>query len=266
MIMRLASFLVLSTALHAFALAFPRSFNLPGRNEIMHVTILPMEQQPHGETGDSGGGGFSQPTAAQSQRNAPPAVEARAESKPGSAPEAQVIAAAEVQEAGDSKIAVVSAMVTGSDKDTGTTFGSASQMAHGAGNETAAASMGGSGYGLWGAGAGSGSANGAGSGSSGNAVALSQARYRDTPRPEYPESARREGREGRVLLRVLVDDQGRSKKVEINSSSGSDILDRAAAEAIRRWRFHPARHGDAPTESWVNIPVDFRLKGENQPR
>ena len=96
-------------------------------------------------------------------------------------------------------------------------------------------------------------------GSSGNGTASTQARYRDTPRPDYPESARREGREGRVLLRVLVDDQGRSKQVEINSSSGSEALDRAAAEAIKRWRFHPARYGDKPVESWLRIPIEFRL-------
>jgi protein TonB len=63
-----------------------------------------------------------------------------------------------------------------------------------------------------------------------------------------------------VLLRVLVDEQGRTKQVEINSSSGNEALDRSAAEAVKRWRFSPARYGNAPTASWVKIPVDFRLK------
>ena len=88
---------------------------------------------------------------------------------------------------------------------------------------------------------------------------LIQARYTETPRPVYPESARNEGREGRVLLRVLVDDHGRSKQVEINNSSGSEVLDRAAAEAIKRWRFIPARYGDKAVESWIRIPIDFSL-------
>jgi protein TonB len=51
--------------------------------------------------------------------------------------------------------------------------------------------------------------------------------------------------------------------VEINSSSGTAVLDRAAAEAIRRWRFHPARHGDRPVESWLRIPIEFRLGDAN---
>jgi protein TonB len=104
---------------------------------------------------------------------------------------------------------------------------------------------------------GSGRGNGKGS-SEGSAVWI-QARYSETSKPVYPESARREGREGRVLLRVLVDDQGRSKFVEINSSSGNEALDRAAAEAIKRWRFHPARYGDKPVESWLRIPIEFHL-------
>jgi protein TonB len=58
----------------------------------------------------------------------------------------------------------------------------------------------------------------------------------------------------------LVDEQGRTKQVEINGSSGNDALDRSAAEAVKRWRFSPARYGDSPTASWVKIPVDFRLK------
>jgi len=85
------------------------------------------------------------------------------------------------------------------------------------------------------------------------------ARYSDTPKPAYPESARREGREGRVLLRVLIDDQGETKAVEVSRSSGSDALDQAATSAIKRWRFHPARSGDQPIESWVSVPIEFRL-------
>ena len=111
---------------------------------------------------------------------------------------------------------------------------------------------------------GSGVGSGSGLGGSGSGPILTQARYRDTPRPKYPDSARRDGREGRVLLRVLVDNQGRSKEVEINRSSGSDALDRAAAEAIKRWRFYPARHGDKVVESWLRVPIEFRLDDANR--
>jgi len=104
-----------------------------------------------------------------------------------------------------------------------------------------------------------GSGSGSGRGSAQRAVITAPARYSDTPKPVYPDSARREGHEGRVLLRVLIDDQGEAKAVEVSRSSGSDALDQAATHAIKRWRFHPARTGDQPIESWVSIPIDFRL-------
>jgi protein TonB len=91
-----------------------------------------------------------------------------------------------------------------------------------------------------------------------------QPEFRHAPTPVYPEAARKDGKEGQVLLRVLVDEEGQSKIVEINRSSGSPILDQAAAEAIKRWRFAPARYGDVATASWVKIPVDFRLTEEKE--
>jgi protein TonB len=57
----------------------------------------------------------------------------------------------------------------------------------------------------------------------------------------------------------LVDEEGKTKSVEVNASSGSDALDQAAAEAIKRWRFVPARLGDKAIESWVKVPIDFHL-------
>ena len=99
-----------------------------------------------------------------------------------------------------------------------------------------------------GAGNGNGSGNGQGSGAGQAGATLTQARYRDTPQPHYPDSARREGKEGRVLLRVLVDEDGRTKAIEINTSSGHDMLDRAATEAIKKWRFVPARAGASPSK------------------
>jgi protein TonB len=90
-------------------------------------------------------------------------------------------------------------------------------------------------------------------------VPLTQASYREIPRPHYPDSARREGKEGRVLLRVLIDEEGRTKAVEVNASSGHDMLDHAATEAIKKWRFVPARSGGKPVETWIKVPIDFQL-------
>ena len=36
-------------------------------------------------------------------------------------------------------------------------------------------------------------------------------------------------------------------------------LDQAAAEAVRRWRFDPARRGQTPIDGWVTVPLNFKL-------
>lgn len=93
---------------------------------------------------------------------------------------------------------------------------------------------------------------------------FAQAGYAHNPKPEYPSKARKEGWEGTVLLRVLVDQEGKSKRIEINRSSGFETLDRAAVETVKRWRFYPARYGERQVESRVRIPIIFRLSDHDR--
>ena len=60
------------------------------------------------------------------------------------------------------------------------------------------------------------------------------AAYLHNPPPDYPSSARRMGEQGRVLLRVLVSTKGDAESVQLESSSGSDRLDRSAIEAVKK--------------------------------
>jgi len=87
------------------------------------------------------------------------------------------------------------------------------------------------------------------------------AAYLSNPAPRYPPSSRRAGEQGTVTLRVLVRRDGSPSRVEVEKSSGSSHLDAAALEAVRGWRFVPARQGADPIESWVLVPVVFRLEG-----
>jgi len=80
------------------------------------------------------------------------------------------------------------------------------------------------------------------------------------PAPEYPARARRRGWEGRVLLEVTVDAEGRVAGLRTLESSGYDLLDRAAAEAVRRWRFTPARRLGRQVADTVEVPVRFALR------
>jgi periplasmic protein TonB len=235
--MRWISFFVLSLSLHAAALVYPVSFGGRSHVEIMQVTILPMEQEGEGAGSQRGNGIPARRGASKSYRATSPALEPRLESHAPANPKSQDSSATAVATVGDS-IAAVSAVANFANIG-GAISGPTGNDANGSGT--------------------GGPGNGNGSGSSGAGIALMQARYRDTPRPDYPESARREGREGRVVLRVLIDNQGKTKSVELNTSSGSKVLDQAATEAIKRWRFYPAHAGDVPVDSWVNVPIDFRL-------
>jgi protein TonB len=77
--------------------------------------------------------------------------------------------------------------------------------------------------------------------------------------PKYPERARRKGWEGTTLLRVLIDRRGKSKAIQVSQSSGFAALDGAAVKAVEQWRFYPAQNGNGPVETWVRVPIIFRL-------
>lgn len=83
--------------------------------------------------------------------------------------------------------------------------------------------------------------------------------YLDNPKPAYPVSSQRRGEEGRVVLRVFVDAEGRAAKVEVQESSGYRRLDESAVTAVTRWRFVPARRGSEPLAAWVRVPIAFSL-------
>ena len=78
-------------------------------------------------------------------------------------------------------------------------------------------------------------------------------------RPPYPPAARRRGIQGRTLLRVHIETDGRVGDIVVQESTGHAELDRAAVDAVRQWRFEPARNEAGPVAMWVLIPVEFRL-------
>ena len=90
---------------------------------------------------------------------------------------------------------------------------------------------------------------------------LFDADYLANPKPAYPALSRRLGEEGKVMLRVQVTASGLPLAVEVQAGSGSARLDQAALDAVRRWRFVPARRGSASVAATVLVPIVFSLKG-----
>lgn len=85
------------------------------------------------------------------------------------------------------------------------------------------------------------------------------AAYLRNPEPDYPALSRRLREEGRVVLRVLVTEEGTPQQIELRQTSGHPRLDQAALEAVRRWRFAPARRGADRLAAWVLVPLAFSL-------
>ncbi len=87
-----------------------------------------------------------------------------------------------------------------------------------------------------------------------------RADYLNNPRPPYPMVARRMGFHGKVVLDVEVLAEGVAGDVKLHQSSGYDILDNAAIQTVKTWRFSPARRfGQAVTQRFF-VPIRFSLE------
>ena len=96
--------------------------------------------------------------------------------------------------------------------------------------------------------------------SSSGAQVAAKPDYLRNPPPKYPAEALRRKQEGTALINVRVSTEGRVLDLRLVKSSGHSSLDQAALRAVRSWRFQPAKVGGFPTESSVEVPVDFRIK------
>jgi len=79
-------------------------------------------------------------------------------------------------------------------------------------------------------------------------------------RPVYPKNLRERDVEGKVILKILIDKEGKVKEIHIFESSGYEAFDQIAVKSVRQWQFKPAKKGNQPRESWVLIPINFQIK------
>lgn len=85
-------------------------------------------------------------------------------------------------------------------------------------------------------------------------------RYSGDFQPYYPPSERYAGREGRVVVRVLIGTDGRVHDVERVSATTDAFFEATRKRALERWRFQPATRDGTPVESWQEMGVTFRLE------
>ncbi len=78
------------------------------------------------------------------------------------------------------------------------------------------------------------------------------------PDPDYSEEARKAKYQGTVVLWVVVGPDGRPRDIRVQRSLGLG-LDEKAMEAVKTWKFEPARKDGQPVAVQINVEVNFRL-------
>jgi len=83
---------------------------------------------------------------------------------------------------------------------------------------------------------------------------------RNCKKPAYPSASIRLGEKGTVLLRFLIDADGRVKSSEVQSSSGHKRLDEAARDSLSLCRFKPGLSDGRPVEAWATLRYTWVLQ------
>jgi protein TonB len=92
-------------------------------------------------------------------------------------------------------------------------------------------------------------------------VEILHPRFREPPEPAaYPPKALELNQQGEVLVRARIDCGGNPEAVEVARGSGFPMLDAAALQAVRRWRFMPAEVDGIAVVATVQVPVIFHLQ------
>lgn len=84
--------------------------------------------------------------------------------------------------------------------------------------------------------------------------------YLKNPHPKYPKISLRRKEAGTVLLALTVTAEGRAKDVRVLKTSGYPRLDKAALDAVKDWRFIPAKRLGRPVDADYQLPIHFKLR------
>lgn len=99
------------------------------------------------------------------------------------------------------------------------------------------------------------------SGDIGGPLSGLQLEYLSAKAPPYPREAFRQGLQGQVLLKILVDTDGKPLEVAVETSSGHRVLDDAARRfVLNNWRFKPAMRNGTAVQAYGMVPINFTLQ------
>ncbi len=84
-------------------------------------------------------------------------------------------------------------------------------------------------------------------------------KLRENKPPSYPADAQAARQEGRVILVVSIAREGNVSRLYVGTSSGHRSLDSAAIDAVRLWRFAPAKLGGIAVPAEILVPIRFTI-------
>jgi TonB family protein len=155
---------------------------------------------------------------------------------------------------------VVSAPADTSDRAGVVTESAATQPSNGPGSDGGTGTGRGSGSGQGtGAGIGDGTTAGVGGGPYRPGSGIAAPSLLQEVKPIYTEEGRRRGIEGDVELEVVVRSDGGVGAIRVVRGLGAG-LDQRAVDAVRQWKFSPARRFGTPVDVLVEVSVEFRLR------
>lgn len=79
-----------------------------------------------------------------------------------------------------------------------------------------------------------------------------------SPAPRYSQQAKNDKYQGVCVLGLVVGPDGKTYDIKVIRTLGDD-LDQMAIEAVRKWKFEPARKDGQPVAALINVEVSFHL-------
>ena len=76
-------------------------------------------------------------------------------------------------------------------------------------------------------------------------------------KPQFPEAARSTSLEGEVLVKVLIDPQGKPVQAKIVKST-NDVFNEAVIDAVMSSQYSPGVMPSGPVSTWLTIPFTFK--------
>jgi TonB family protein len=82
-------------------------------------------------------------------------------------------------------------------------------------------------------------------------------------KPVYPKEAKMQDIQGKVFLKLLIDEKGNVAKAKVEKGVNA-LLDKSALTAAKKAKFSPAMVKDKPVKVWVVLPVSYKLDLEKE--